>query len=373
MSHPIVNPNRLLPKRSYGTPFGRDYGITSHALLAIDIAFINLLYDAKVVGCAYGLAPSSNPSLPMRVLSLVVQNEIPARQAFEMFKQWEDATDADCLRVEIVILSAGGYLLMIGPEPNRSSVRLAGYGSLFQAISMGHTYVKKIDTTSSGLFDLRDYKKAPISPVMLAAMVTSAREPTANMKLREIDGCPELIKYELTVTEESEARRDPFMASFIDGAKQTNRAKANFAARHEPTPEKLLETRSRMLRQCFPVTIHRIETTPSVLAIKQALMSKGLREWQIDQAICNIQIHDLCHKYALAHVDQEDEDAPLTVLSGRFEDVLSPLVLFDELQLEEQILADMHYLITKLAPHVEVAPTLFESAAQLAHLGALNG
>ena len=124
-----LDPNRLLPRRSITTRFGYDYGISARALLAIDTAFLNLLYEAKVVGCAYGFMPSTDPNVPMRLLSLVVQNEAPARQAFEVFKLWEDAIDADCVKVEIVILSAGGYLLLIGPEPNRSMVRLAGYGS----------------------------------------------------------------------------------------------------------------------------------------------------------------------------------------------------------------------------------------------------
>jgi hypothetical protein len=67
----------------------------------------------------------------MRVFCLVAQNEDPARRAFEVFKLRADAVDADCVQLEIVLLAGGGYLLTIGPEPDRSSVRLAGYGSLF--------------------------------------------------------------------------------------------------------------------------------------------------------------------------------------------------------------------------------------------------
>lgn len=374
MTDRTLDTNRLLSKRSIKTSFGYDYGIPARVLLAIDTAFINLLYDAKVVGCAYGLMPSNDPKIPMRLLSLVVQNEGPARQAFEVFKLWADAVDADCVKVEIVILSAGGYLLLVGPEPNRSSVRLTGYGSLYEAISMGYTYVKKLDTVSRGLFDLRDYKHLPISPVAFTAAVTSAREPTQNMNLRQIVGCPELVKYELIVTDEAEARRDPFMSSLIDGADASNdRHGEKPTTKMRQTPAQILETRSRMLKQCFPVTLHRIQTTASILTLKRALTLQGLREWQVDQAICNIQISELCHKYAITHVDQDDEDAPLAVLSARFEDVLKPLSFVDPIQLEGQLLADARYLIRSLDQHLEPAATLFECAAQLAHLGVLNG
>jgi hypothetical protein len=369
-----LDPNRLLPRRSITTRFGYDYGISARALLAIDTAFLNLLYEAKVVGCAYGFMPSTDPNVPMRLLSLVVQNEAPARQAFEVFKLWEDAIDADCVKVEIVILSAGGYLLLIGPEPNRSMVRLAGYGSLYEAITMGYTYVKKLDTVSKGLFDLRDYKQLTISPVVFSAAVTASREPTQNMDLRQIVGCPELVKYELKVTAEADARSDPFMSSLIDGPNAPeDRLDKKPSTTNHPTPSQISVARSRMLKQCFPVTIHRIQCTPSLMALKRTLTSKGIREWQVDQAICNSQIFDLCHKYALTHVNREEEDAPLAVLTSRFEDVLTPLALVDPNQIEEQLISDARYLIQRFDPHMEPASTLFECAAQLAHLGVLNG
>jgi hypothetical protein len=163
------------------------------------------------------------------------------------------------------------------------------------------------------------------------------------------------------------------MNMFIDGAHKTNdQSVGRSTPRNIHTPEKLLETRARMIKQCFPVTLHRIRTTPSIAAIKRAFISKGLREWQIDQAICNAQIFELCHKHALANVDRDDEDAILSVVSKRFEEVLQPFLPLNEYLLEEQLLADAQYLVTKLDPHLEPASTLFESAAQLAHLGVLN-
>jgi hypothetical protein len=43
------------------------------------------------------------------------------------------------------------------------------------------------------------------------------------------------------------------------------------------------------------------------------------------------------------------------------------------IQVEEQLLADARYLIESVDPHLEPATTLYECAAQLAHLGVLNG
>ena len=179
----------------------------------------------------------------MRVFALVAQNEDPARRAFQIFKVWADATDADCVQLEVVILAGGGYLLTVGPEPDRSDIRLAGYGSLFQPITMAHTYVKKLDTVSAGLFDLRDYKKLPISPVMFTAAVTAAREPTQNMNLTPISGCPELVKFEFKISEEKDARRNPFMNSLIDGADATSRdQKTKFSARERLEPKQIADS-----------------------------------------------------------------------------------------------------------------------------------
>jgi hypothetical protein len=369
----ISDPTRLLTKRSLTTRIGYDYGIPAHALLAVDPTFIDLLYEAKIVGCAYSLIPSQGTDIPMRVFALVAQNEDPARRAFQIFKVWADATDADCVQLEVVILAGGGYLLTVGPEPDRSDIRLAGYGSLFQPITMAHTYVKKLDTVSAGLFDLRDYKKLPISPVMFTAAVTAAREPTQNMNLTPISGCPELVKFEFKISEEKDARRNPFMNSLIDGADATSRdQKTKFSARERLEPKQIADRRARMLRQCFPVTLHRIRVTPSLLVLKNTLTSRGIRNWQVDQAICNLQIFELCHKYVLSEIDREDADAPLTVLASRFEDVLAPLGGVNVFQVEEQLIADARHLIESVDPHLEPATTLFECAAQLAHLGVLN-
>jgi len=374
MGDRISDPTRLLMKRSLTTCIGYDYGIPAHALLAIDTAFIRLLYEAKIVGCAYGYVPSPDADLPLRIFSLVAQNADPARQAFEIFKQWADAIDADCVRLEIVLLAAGGYLLTIGPEPDRSSVRLAGYGSLFQPITMAFTYVKKLDTVSEGLFDLRDYKELPISPVMFTAAVTSAREPTAKIILEPIAGCPELIKFEFKITEESEARRSPFMSALIDGVdKSDTKHDRNSSAPEELAPEQIAKRRAKMLKRCFPVTLHRIHITPPLQALKGTFTARGIRDWQVDQAICNLQISELCHRYLLTEANREDADAPLAVLSSRFEDVMTRLGSVRLIQIEEQLLEDARYLIQNVDPHLEPATTLYECAAQLAHLGVLNG
>ncbi len=374
MSDHIIDPNRLLTKRSITTCLGYDYGVPAYALLAVDPSFINLLYEAKIVGCAYGFMPSEDLDTPMRVFSLVAQNEGPARRAFEIFKIWGDAIDADCVQLEIVILADGGYLLTVGPDPHQSEIRLAGYGSLFQPMTMAHTYVKRLDTVSKGLFDLRDYKKLPISPVVFTASVTSAREPTANMSLRPIIGCPELIKFVLKISEEEDARRNPFMSALIDGGGDPSGDHGQrFVARQRLESKQIAERRTRMLKDCFPVTLHRIKVSPSLSALKNTLTGQGLSHWQVDQAICNLQIADVCHRYLLSHVDREEADAPLGVLASRFEDVLTPFHGVDLNRMEEQMVADAQYLIGNVDPHLEPATTLFECAAQLAHLGVLNG
>lgn len=370
----ISDPTRLLPRRSLTTRIGYDYGIPGHALLAIDSTFIQLLYEARIVGCAYGLMSFQGTDVPMRIFSLVAQNEEPVRRVFEIFKVWADAIDADCVQLEIVILADGGYLLTIGPEPNRSNIRLAGYGSLLQPMTMAHTYVKKLDTVSKGLFDLRDYKKLPMSPVLFTAAVTSAREPTQDMNLMPIVGCPELVKFEFKISEEKDARRNPFMSALIDGVGSPIKGHdKKYSARERLEPEQIAERRAMLLKQCFPVTLHRIQVTPSLLALKKTLTSQGIRDWQVVQAICNLQIVELCHKYLLSQTDREDADAPLAVLASRFEDVLTPLGGVELVQVEEQLLADAQYLVENVDLHLEPATTLFECAAQLAHLGVLNG
>jgi hypothetical protein len=194
------------------------------------------------------------------------------------------------------------------------------------------------------------------------------------MSLVPIAGCPELIKFEFKFTEESEARRSPFMSALIDGVdKPDTKHDKNSSAQEGLAPDQIAKQRAKTLKQCFPVTLHRVRVTPALQDLKSTLTAQGIRDWQVDQAICNLQISELCHKYLLTETDREDVDAPLAVLSSRFEDVMTSLRSVGLIQVEEQLLADARYLIESVDPHLEPATTLYECAAQLAHLGVLNG
>jgi hypothetical protein len=153
---------------------------------------------------------------------------------------------------------------------------------------------------------------------MFTAAVTSAREPTAKMSLAPIAGCPELIKFEFKFTEESEARRSPFMSALIDGVdKPDTKHDNNFSAHEGLAPEQIAKQRAKTLKQCFPVTLHRIRVTPALQDLKSTLTAQGIRDWQVDQAICNLQISQLCHKYLLTEADRKDVDAPLPPRTGK--------------------------------------------------------
>lgn len=110
MSNPIVDSSRLLARRSRSTCIGYDYGIPARALLAVDPSFINLLYEAKIVGCAYGFVNSRVTGEPMRAFYVVAQNGDAARQAFEVFRTWTEAMGADCVKLAVIVLTQGGYM-----------------------------------------------------------------------------------------------------------------------------------------------------------------------------------------------------------------------------------------------------------------------
>jgi hypothetical protein len=54
-----------------------------------------------------------------------------------------------------------------------------------------------------------------------------------------------------------------------------------------PSPEQLMKTRIDRLRVLFPVTLWRGENTDLLRSASAAARDLGLRQWQIEQALCN--------------------------------------------------------------------------------------
>jgi hypothetical protein len=58
----------------------------------------------------------------------------------------------------------------------------------------------------------------------------------------------------------------------------------------KPQPDQVATRRRRQLRRFFPVTLERMQWSSAFEAVRKSLLMEGFREWQVNQALCNISL-----------------------------------------------------------------------------------
>ena len=335
----------------------------------MDTSFVEVLREAKVYGCGYGLGPLGEHEGIVRILWLVGGNESALRRAFEIFKSWAEGSDDDALSLQIILLDSGGYLLLLGPDPDRAQVRIVGYGSILRPLIYTATFAKRMDTTSDFVPKLQAYVRQALSPVMFGAAL-APRWPGDEPRL--LEDCPELVLYNVKVINEAEAEAEPAFRHFVERERGQAQTEGLRLRRSDlPSPSESSKRRRELLEKLFPVTIFRIRHELQIANITAAFARQGIRSWEIEQAVCNLQLTQLILNQSSIGTDRESA-SPWGVLSTRFEDLETTLVVPTRWQLEEQLLADAQALLTALVPGVDPKISFFECAGELAHLGYLD-
>ena len=270
--------------------YGFDYGIGITAAAVGSLEFNKHLMDAEVVAVAYGLDFSRTLGIQVPTITLVGQNEAPLRKAFEEFAAWAKSTDGDAIELTIVFRKNGGYRLCINPEVAALYKRALQYDTVVNPLAFQVTWIKVIDTVSQPLLDLREYFSAgTIRPFLLCAARYSG------ILLRDTGPIPELIepiayenellKFEIKFVDEGSTDDLPWQRiALVD---ESHERKTPAEASTAP-PSLIWNRREEALKRLFPVTLWKSKSCQTATELRRSAEGQGLREWQIDQAICNL-------------------------------------------------------------------------------------
>lgn len=270
--------------------YGFDYGSAATALAVSSIEFNKNLVEAEVLGVAYGIAESNELGLVVPSISLIARNQDPLRKAFDEFSTWAEASDGDAIEVTIVFTKDGGYRLCINPEVRALIKRALPHDSVMNPIAFQLMWIKTINTTSQPLRDLRAHLSKGVRPFLLqagayAGLAAPGRQLVPEL-VRPVASRKELLKFEI---------------KFIDEGDDDDRHLQDMAlgrlSKRKGSPKKVSPPtglvwvqREQRLRTLFPVSMWRIKTREELRRLSDSLVSRGLRPWQVDQALCNIAV-----------------------------------------------------------------------------------
>ena len=291
-SHGLDSPMKQEQRPVHRNPpgYGFDYGIGITAAAVGSLEFNKNLMDAEVVAVAYGLDFSRTLGIQVPTITLVGQNEAPLRKAFEEFATWAKSTDGDAVELTIVFTKNGGYRLCINPEVGALYKRALQYDTVVNPLAFQVTWIKVINTVSQPLLDLREYLSAgTIRPFLLCAARYSG------ILLRDTGPLPELIepiahedellKFEIKFVDEGSA--DDLLWQRIALVDESHERKTSVADSTVP-PSFVWNRRKEAIKRLFPVTLWKSKSCQTATDLRRSAEGQGLREWQIDQAICNL-------------------------------------------------------------------------------------
>ena len=283
-------PQRRVTVHRNRSGYGFDYGIGITVGAVGSIEFNKNLSDSEVVAVAYGLDYSQELGLSVPTITLVGRNEEPLRKAFDEFSVWAESTDADAIELTIVFTKDGGYRLCINPETSALYKRLLQYDTVVNPLAFQVTWIKPLYTTSQPLKDLRAYLSAgSIRPFLLQAsrytgLLVKGSHPIPEL-LMPISSRQELLKFEIRFVDQG-SKDDLFWQRIALGSEHVGQKPSTKA----PTiPKSFVWKRRRdSLKRLFPVTLWRSKSCEGAAELRCAAQRRGLREWQIDQAIGNL-------------------------------------------------------------------------------------
>jgi len=342
-------------------------------MLLSSFDFLESLRKADVFACAYGEYHSTDLGMPLPTVSLVGTDEKAFRDAFKEFKRWGGEEDGDVVDLHFVFLQEGGYLLGIGPEPVRMSHRLRGYDRVLISLHCGGTWAKKFDSRHPMLEWLAEYNRALLSPLFFSAAVhPKADDPSALRPdlVRPIADLMPILKFEASFAREQDVvERSPQWALLqihrSGGDESTDSGTDDVQKPPEDVlgdPKSFRERRGEMLSRHFPVLLSRLRQSQAHAACLEQLASRGVRPWQIEQAVCNLALSRSvcgCQHYATMSAD-DFRDQVIPALRSRFEQAdgqcdepaLSPDAVRQQIVLDSVALLN-HFSITQNGTDVE--------------------
>ena len=327
--------------------YGFDYGIGITSAAIGSLEFNKNLIDAEVVAVAYGIGYSQKLGIKVPAITLVGKNEEPLRKAFEEFSDWAESTDSDAIELTVVFMKDGGYRLCINSETNALYKRTLQYDTVVNPMAFQVTWIKVINTTSQPFIELREHLSAGIiRPFLLGAsrytgILQNDSQPIPEL-FDPISHRQELLKFDIRFVDEG-SKHDLHWQRIALGSEYIERKPK---AEDRKFPKSIVwYRRIESLKRLFPVTLWRSKSCERAKELRYSAEKRGLHEWQIDQAICNLVLSQqiaegklyfqgcsksdwpdllwksLCNRFEIASVD-EPEFEQLTVENVVYQAIL---------------------------------------------------
>ncbi len=252
--------------------------------------FNNNLIAAEILAVAYGFDFSQDLGTQVPAITLVGKNESPLRTAFDEFWSWTKDTDADAVELTIVLSNSGGYHICIGPEVRALYKRALRFDAVANPLAFQLTWIKPIQTTSQPLRDFRDYVYGgSVRPFLLRAAKYAGPLPLSGTSrpdhIRPILDQQELLKFEIRFVDEGSDEDLQWQKIALGKEKE----KSDTVKERNTIPKSMVwSRRKKSLKSIFPVTLWRSRSSESFKNVKTEAEKRGLHDWQIDQALCNI-------------------------------------------------------------------------------------
>lgn len=264
------------------TPSGQgfDLGALQRVMAVTDIDFNQHLVDAQVAGCAYGWSYSERLERSVPTVTLITERPEELRLAFDSFQRWGADEDGDAVDVHMLLRMDGSYELWMGPNAKRAAARLLPHHHLCSPITAGIYWIKRLDSTSSVLLELKEYLESGLAPVVIDAAIGSARSGPSDIRPA---GVRPFLKFHLEIIAEWEnpshrlLRNTPPDSHLEDAA------------------QSVAKQRRKVVDVAFPVTKHRVLHSGLADAVRDLTQLNELGQYEVMQAACNLQIsYEMC-------------------------------------------------------------------------------
>jgi len=339
---------------------GNDFGIEYHSLLVGAMDFLNHLKNANIIGMAYGIAPSKDLNAQLPLLSLVGTNAEPLYLAFKEFNRWSEGTDGDVVDLTIILMDDGGYIISLCPNWDRYSHLISPYNAVATPILTIGIWAKKLDSRGPYVDEFYLLCKLPVTPFLFGAAVYKGAIDELSIKphsLHHPDDIKSLLKFNALVVTESEANHHPRAKPLIDlirardAGKHVKQSRKKMERDAKPTIHTIKKERMRKMKMFFPVTLFRLTALDLVQKFRADNRLKGVSNWQIKQAYCNLLLSKSLTDGQLHYVGIPEEDLTNQIahaLAERYEEAdndFADLLSFTVDDIAKQITLDAATLL----------------------------
>jgi hypothetical protein len=277
----IPKPHLAKPDRGF------DFGLQMSVMAMPDIAFNQALRDAKVIGCAYGFSKTESLPQPTPTITLVGTDSSAFARAYQHFVHWGCEEDGDVVDVNLLLRSDGSYDLWIGPEIYRLLYRTIPQANLLDAMCLGLSWVKHLDSTNEMVHDLKQYCRSGVLPILISAAIGDPNNRTS-LQLKHVPEWKGILKFGLSIIDQAEAPDDPRFAPLNKPTSQENKP----SKKPQPTPKDVCQRRIKALDTAFPVSRERVRRSSLVHEVRRLEGFENVTETQVVQAAINLMVSD---------------------------------------------------------------------------------